>query len=74
MTRARDISRLLGRTDNEVDSEGEIIGTAGQIVDSAYILSQTPSSTGFTFYSPLDSLPSNADTTFEYPVGIESNA
>ena len=61
MTRARDISRLLGRTDNEVDSEGEIIGTAGQIVDSAYILSQTPSSTGFTFYSTLDSLPSNAD-------------
>jgi hypothetical protein len=61
MTRARDISRLLGRTDNEVDSEGEIIGTAGQIVDSAYILSQAPSSTGFTFYSSLDSLPSNAD-------------
>jgi len=61
MTRARDISRLLGRTDNEVDSEGEIIGTAGQIVDSAYILSQTPQSTGFTFYSTLDSLPSNAD-------------
>ena len=61
MTRARDISRLLGRTDNEVDSEGEIIGTTGQIVDSAYILSQTPQSTGFTFYSTLDSLPSNAD-------------
>lgn len=61
MTRARDISRLLGRTDNEVDSEGEIIGTTGQIVDSAYILSQAPSSTGFTFYSTLDSLPSNAD-------------
>ena len=61
MTRARDISRRLGRTDNEVDSEGEIIGTAGQIVDSAFVLSQTPSSTGFTFYSTLDSLPSSPD-------------
>jgi hypothetical protein len=61
MTRARDISRLLGRTDNEVDSEGQIISTADQIVDSAFVLSQSPASSSFTFYSTLDSLPSNAD-------------
>lgn len=61
MTRARDISRLLGRTDNEVDSEGEIITTSGQIVDSAFVLSQAPASSSFTFYNTLDSLPSNAD-------------
>lgn len=61
MTRARDISRLLGRTDNEVDSEGEIIASSSQIVDSAFVLSQAPASSSFTFYSTLDSLPSNAD-------------
>ena len=62
MTRARDISRLLGRTDNELDGEDDaLIGTAGGIVDSAFVLAQTPQSAGFTFYSTLDSLPSNAD-------------
>jgi len=61
MTRARDISRLLGRTDNEVDSEGEIIASSGQIVDSAFVLSQTPAPTTFQFYTTLDSLPSSPD-------------
>lgn len=62
MTRARDISRLLGRTDNELDGENDaLIGTAGGIVDSAFVLAQTPEAAGFTFYSTLDSLPSNAD-------------
>jgi hypothetical protein len=61
MTRARDISRLLGRTDNEVDSEGEIIASSGQIVDSAFVLSQTPAAAAFQFYTTLDSLPSSPD-------------
>jgi len=61
MTRARDISRLLGRTDNEVDSEGEIIASSGQIVDSAFVLSQTPAPATFQFYTTLDSLPSSPD-------------
>ena len=60
MTRARDISRLLGRTESEVEDETQVIGTEGRIVDSAFVLSQAPSG-GFTFYSTLDSLPSNAD-------------
>ena len=62
MTRARDISRLLGRTDNELGGEDDaLIGTAGGIVDSAFVLAQTPEAAGFTFYSTLDSLPSNAN-------------
>ena len=61
MTRARDISRILGRTESEVEDETQVIGTAGRIVDSAFVLSQAPEQAGFTFYSTLDSLPSNAD-------------
>lgn len=71
MTRARDISRLLGRTDNEVDSEGEIIASSGQIVDSAFVLSQAPAPATFQFYTTLDSLPSSPDAgTLAY---VEAN-